>query len=305
MTWTLEQMPDLQGKHALVTGVTGDLGHHTALQLALAGARVTMTGRNEHALKETTNAVAAKAEEASLEMLHLDLADLTSVRRAAAVMLKREDEIDILVNNAGVMATPERRTVDGFELQLGTNHFGHFALTGLLLPILGNARVVTLTSLMHRFARSVPRSDPRMPDRYNRWRAYSQSKLANLQFALELERRARNADLGLVSVAAHPGYAATRLQTTGPQLGGPSMAAYLLAGATRIVGQPAATGALPILYAATLPGIEGGTLVGPAHLMGLRGAPRIAQISRPAKDPVAAAGLWQLSEQATSVTFLS
>jgi NAD(P)-dependent dehydrogenase (short-subunit alcohol dehydrogenase family) len=297
-------MPDLGGRRALVTGVTGGLGHHTALELARAGAHVILTGRNESKLNASAEAIAGELAGADIATVLLDLADLASVRRAAETVLTSTDSLDILVNNAGVMATPSRRTGDGFELQFGTNHLGHFALTGLLSPALHQARVVTVTSLLHRAVRRVPLGDPRTERTYRRWPAYCESKLANLQFALELDRRARAAGLGLTSVAAHPGYTATDLQTTGPQLAGRSLWARVMAVATPVLGQPAATGALPTLYAATRPDLPGGTLVGPSHLMESRGAPKVVGMSRSAQDPVAAARLWQVSEVATGVTFL-
>lgn len=305
MTWKATDMTGLSGRSALVTGVTGDLGRETARELARAGAHVILTARNEEKLAETATAIAAELPQASLDTVVLDLADLSSVRHAAEAVLKDTDTLDILVNNAGVMATPHRRTADGFELQLGTNHLGHFALTGLLLPALGNTRVVTVTSLMHRMARQVPLEDPRRERRYNRWLAYSESKLANLQFALELDRRAKATGLGLTSVASHPGYTATQLQTSGPQLAGRSLWAQVMATATPLVGQQPAMGALPTLYAATVPDLPGGTLVGPSQLLETRGAPKVVGMSGAARDKVAAAGLWRMSEEATGVTFLS
>jgi NAD(P)-dependent dehydrogenase (short-subunit alcohol dehydrogenase family) len=298
-------MPDLHGRTALVTGVTGGLGRHTALELARAGAHVVLTARNERRLADTARAIRDSLGDADLATVRLDLADLSNVRRAADQVLQSTAKLDILVNNAGVMATPYRRTADGFELQLGTNHLGHFALTGLLLPVLEEARVVTVTSLMHRTVRRVPLDDPRSERGYHRWPAYSASKLANLQFTLELDRRARAAGMPLTSVAAHPGFSATELQTTGPQLGGSSPWARVLAAVTPVVGQSAEAGALPSLYAATEPDLSGGTLVGPSRMLGMHGPPKVTGMSGAARDPVAAASLWKLSEDATGVTFLS
>jgi NAD(P)-dependent dehydrogenase (short-subunit alcohol dehydrogenase family) len=226
------------------------------------------------------------------------------VHQAAKQVLKTTDTLDILVNNAGVMATPQRRTVDGFELQLGTNHLGHFALTGLLMPALSNARVVTVSSQMHRVAPRAPLGDPRGKRHYSKWLAYGESKLANLLFMRELDRRARAAGLALTSVAAHPGYSATQLQTSGPQLAGTSLTARVMAAATPLLGQPPAMGALPSLYAASYPRLPGGTYVGPSRVMQMRGAPQVVGMSRAARDDAAAAKLWELSEQATGVTFL-
>jgi len=305
VSWRASDMPNLHGRTALVTGVTGGLGHHTALELARAGAHVILTARNESRLADTARAIGAALGDADLTTVPLDLADLSSVRSAAEQVLHSTEKLDILVNNAGVMATPFRRTADGFELQLGTNHLGHFALTGLLLPALADARVVTVTSLMHRTVRRVPLDDPRTERGYQRWRAYSASKLANLQFTLELDRRARAAGLELTSVAAHPGFAATELQTTGPQLGGSSPWARLLAVVTPVVGQSADAGALPSLYAATEPGLPGGALVGPSRMLGMHGPPKVTGMSGAARDPEAAAMLWKRSEDTTGVTFLS
>jgi NAD(P)-dependent dehydrogenase (short-subunit alcohol dehydrogenase family) len=304
MSWATTDIPDQHGRRALVTGVTGDLGRVTARELARAGAQVILAARNQTALADTARLIAEEVPDARLDTLRLDLADLSSVSAAAEMVLRSTDTLDILVNNAGVMATPYRRTQDGFELQFGTNHLGHFALTGLLLPVLGKARVVTVSSQMHRAATRAPLGDPRAEQRYRRWAAYSESKLANLMFMRELDRRARAADLGLTSVAAHPGYTATRLQTTGPQLGGASLWSRVMAAATPALGQQPDMGALPSLYAATYPDLPGGTYVGPSRFLEMRGAPKLVGMSRLADDAEAGARLWQLSEEATGVTFL-
>ena len=208
--WTLADIPDLTGRRALVTGVTGGLGEHTVLELARKGASVVMTARSQTKLQRAVDDVRRVLPQAELVPLVLDLADLSSVRRAVDEV-RPLGALDLLVNNAGVMATPHRRTADGFELQLGTNHLGHFALTGLLWPQLvaaGSARVVTVSSQMHRLARTVPLGDPRQDTgRYRKWQAYAESKLANLLFAFELERRATAAGVAVHSMAAHPGYA--------------------------------------------------------------------------------------------------
>jgi len=303
--WTASEIPDLHGRRALVTGVTGDLGRETARELARAGAHVILAGRDQTRLAEVAEVLAGDLPKARLDTVLLDLADLSSVRSAADSVLHTTDTLDILVNNAGVMATPRRQTADGFELQLGTNHFGHFALTGLLMPALGSARVVTVSSMMHRAALRPPLGDPREHGRYQRWVAYGESKLANLLFMRELDRRARAAGLSLTSVAAHPGYASTHLQTSGPQMGGRSLSSRVMAAATPVLGQAPEMGALPSLYAATYPGLPGGTFVGPSRWMEMRGTPKVVGMSRAARDDTAAVGLWELSEKATGVTFLS
>ena len=303
--WTLDEIPDLTGKRALVTGVTSGLGEHTVLELARKGCEVVMAARNASKLDAAMTDVRRVLPTASLVPLVVDLADLGAVRRAAAD-IAATGSLDILVNNAGVMATPQLRTVDGFELQFGTNHLGHFALTGLLFPQLAAAeagRVVTVSSLMHRFARTVPLDDPRADNtRYLKWSAYAQSKLANLLFAFELDRRSRAAGFHVTSMAAHPGYASTNLVNAGLGMnGGPDGA--IAAGVTRLVGQSAAMGAQPTLMAATLPGLAGGSYTGPRAPGELRGRPTVVTPSRTARDELLARRLWEFSEKATGVRF--
>jgi NAD(P)-dependent dehydrogenase (short-subunit alcohol dehydrogenase family) len=305
--WTLDEIPDLSGRRALVTGVTSGLGEHTVVELARRGAEVVMAARSAGKLEQAVDAVRRTLPQAVLVPLVVDLADLSSVRRAADEA-GRLGPLDILVNNAGVMATPHRRTADGFELQMGTNHLGHFALTGLLWPQLvaaESARVVTVSSQMHRLARTVPLGDPRHDGghRYERWTAYAQSKLANLLFAFELERRARAAGTRVQSMAAHPGYARTNLQRTGPGMGSGRSRTAILLGTTRLLGQPSDVGALPSLMAATMPGLPGGSYVGPRGPLEARGLPTVVKASRVANDPELARRWWVLSEEATRVHF--
>lgn len=306
-SWTLDEIPDLTGKRALVTGVTAGLGEHTVLELARKGAEVIMAARTESKLTDAVSAVRRAQPQAQVLPLVLDLADLASVRRAAEEAVTY-GPLDILVNNAGVMATPNRRTVDGFDLQFGTNHLGPFAFTGLLLPQLeasGDARVVTVSSLAHHLVRSVPVTDPRVPKkRYRKWAAYGESKLANLLFTFELDRRARLAGLPIVSVAAHPGYAATALISNGLQLAGRNPIGTIADGATRLLGQSSAQGALPSLMAATVPGLPGGTYVGPGGPGEARGAPVIVGTTSSARDEEMATRVWEMSEAATGVRYL-
>jgi NAD(P)-dependent dehydrogenase (short-subunit alcohol dehydrogenase family) len=290
---------------ALVTGVTSGIGEHAVVALARRGFEVVLAARNPGRLETTVATVRAAAPDAQVRGLVLDLADLASVRRAAAEAADL-GPLDVLVNNAGVMATPHRRTVDGFELQLGTNHLGHFALTGLLLPALlasGDARVVSVSSLAARMARSVPTGDLREPGRYRKWAAYAGSKLANLLFTVELDRRARAADAPLTAVAAHPGYAATNLVDSGLNLDRRRVDGAIGIAFTRLVGQSAEAGALPLVMAATEPGLEGGTYVGPGGPFELGGPPRVVQMPRRAYDEELAARLWEASERATGVGF--
>jgi NAD(P)-dependent dehydrogenase (short-subunit alcohol dehydrogenase family) len=303
--WTLNEIPDLTGRQALVTGVTSGLGENTVLELARKGARVVMAARSETKLRATIDDTHKTLPHADLVPLLVDLADLSSVRRAAEEAAGL-GPIDILINNAGVMATPFRRTVDGFELQFGTNHLGHFALTGLLFPQLAKAeaaRVVTVASQAHRIARTVPLEDPRNDKRhYRKWGAYAESKLANLLFAFELDRRARATGTNVSSMAAHPGYAATAL-FSGLNLDGTKPDGAIVVGASRLLGQPSEMGAQPSLMAATMPGLPGGSYVGPDGFAEMRGRPTLVKASRTARDEALARSLWQVSEEATHVSF--
>jgi NAD(P)-dependent dehydrogenase (short-subunit alcohol dehydrogenase family) len=303
--WSAADIPDQRGRRVVVTGANSGIGLATARELARAGASVILacrdTGRGEAALA----AIRADVPGADVAVGRLDLTDLASVRAFAET---QQAPLDVLINNAGVMATPPRRTVDGFELQLATNHLGHFALTGLLLDRLldadGESRVVTLASVAHRFAH-IDFADLQRERSYQSWSVYAQSKLANLLYAYELQRRidAAHASAALVSVAAHPGYAATALTTSGAQLDGPSLVARFIGLVDPIIGQTAAKGALPILYAATVPELAGGSYVGPGGPLELWGHPSLVDSSTASKDPDTARRLWEASEALTGVAF--
>ncbi|MGB9375907.1 MAG: oxidoreductase [Mycobacteriales bacterium] len=302
--WTAADITDQNGRTALVTGANSGLGFQTAVQLAEHGAHVLLgvrdIPRGEQALARLTKAVPG----AAAELVALDLADQASIRAAADDVSQRVEKLDILVNNAGVMATPYRRTVDGFEQQLGTNHLGHFALTGLLLPSLLAApapRVVTVSSLAH--AAGVIDFDDLQSERsYNPMTAYAQSKLANLLFAGELDRRAQASGSHLVSVAAHPGVAATNLMRGRPGEGG-RIRGLLFGLGFRIAGQSDARGAWSQLYAATAPDVAGGQYVGPGLFGEWRGSPVQVDRSAAAKDLSYGTWLWEVSEQLTGVSF--
>jgi NAD(P)-dependent dehydrogenase (short-subunit alcohol dehydrogenase family) len=302
MPWTAEDIPDLSGRRAVVTGANSGLGLQIALQLARHGAAVTLAVRDAGKGEDAAARIRSDAPDAALEVAQLDLADLASVREFAGAW---DGELDLLVNNAGVMALPRRTTADGFEMQLGTNHLGHFALTGLLLPALlerSGARVVTMSSGAHQMGRI--RFDNLQGERhYQRWLAYAQSKLANLLFAFELARRATLADLDLVSVAAHPGYAATNLQSQGARMDGSRVKALVAELGNRLFAQSDAQGALPALYAATMPDVVGGEYFGPDGRSGMRGHPTRAQTAKSARDPELAARLWAVSEELTGVAY--
>jgi len=304
--WRLEDIPDQEGRTILVTGTTlGGLGHHTALELARRGARVILAGRGAERLSETEKAIREEVDSPRLEQLLVDLADQGSIRRAA---LEAESfgPIDVLVNNAGVMGTPYQRTVDGLELQMATNHFGPFLLTGLLMPQLvasEAATVVTVSSLMHRVARSAPLDDPRQPPgRYARWPTYSRSKLANLLFTYELDRRARRAEKPVKALAAHPGFAGTHLAANGQYGRSSGGLASILDAGVRAVSQPAHMGAWPTLMAATAD-LPGSTYCGPSGWAEQRGLPAVVRSTRLSHDEAAQRRLWEISEDTTGVRY--
>ena len=297
--WDATRIPDQTGRTAVVTGANSGLGLVTARELARRGAQVVLACRNldkgRAALDTCERAVAGAAP----ELEELDLASLTSVHAFAERFKEDHDGLDMLVNNAGVMAPPRRRTADGFELQFGTNHLGHFALTGHLLPVMegrDDARVVTLSSTVHKFGR-IAFYNLNGDRRYFRWRAYGQSKLANLLFALELDRRLRAADSTVKSLAAHPGYAATNLQTAAP----PLFDRIVMKLSTAVVAQSDEMGALPTLFAATQPGLEGGMYIGPDGPGEQRGYPKVVQPNKAARDEQTARRLWEVSEELTGV----
>lgn len=284
----------LDGRVAVVTGANSGLGFETALSLASQGARVVMACRNQEKGTRALDEVRAKAPGSSVSLASLDLASLDSVRSFAADFTKENQHLDILVNNAGVMALPERTlTGDGFEMQFGTNHLGHFALTGLLLHALlrsPSPRVITVTSFAHRTGR-IHFSDLQAEHGYRKWGAYGQSKLANLLFSMELARLADASGSPLVSAAAHPGFAATHLQD------GTSF------GPLRVFARTPAQGVIPIVYAATSPDVRGADFFGPGVVPGKREKTIKAIPSFMARDEKVARRLWEVSEDLTGVTY--
>ncbi len=302
MSWSAKEIPDQRGRVAVVTGANSGLGLETARELARAGARVVGTARDERKAESTRTVILGDVGDADLDLRILDLASLDSVREFAAAVAAEHGRVDVLVNNAGVMMPPRSETADGFELQFGTNHLGHFALTGLLLDALaagGASRVVTVSSLEHRPGK-LDWDDLQSESGYSPRGAYQQSKFANAVFGLELDRRLRAAGLPVISVLAHPGYSDTNLQSSGPT--GPIKA--LLAVGNKVLAQGADRGALPQLFAATAPAVQGGQFFGPDGFMQGRGGPTEVQPVGRARDEQAAKRLWEVSEQLTGVSYL-
>ncbi|MQY24715.1 oxidoreductase [Nocardia aurantia] len=286
--WDTSNIPDQSGRTVIVTGANSGLGAVTARALAAAGAQVIMACRDEVKARAVANSIGERAQ-----VRRLDLADLSSVREFAASI----DRADVLINNAGVMAVPLRRTADGFEMQIGTNHLGHFALTGLLLDKIAD-RVVTVASGAHIIGKIDAADLNWERRRYNRWAAYGQAKLANLLFTYELQRRLTAAGSSKLALASHPGYAATDLQSHTETF----MDKVMVVG-NRVLAQSAEMGALGSLYAATATDVAPGGYYGPTGLGGARGYPVACKSSAASRDEVTAGRLWELSEQLTKVTF--
>ena len=295
--WTSDDVPGQQGRLAVVTGANTGLGFETAKVLATRGASVVLAVRDIEKGERAAARIAAAAPGANITVQRLDLTSLHSIRAAATELRAKHPRIDLLINNAGVMFTPKQTTRDGFELQFGTNHLGHFALTGLLLeqmlPVPGS-RVVTVSSLAHRVRARINFDDLQAERSYSRVRAYSQSKLANLLFTYELQRRLSGAG-NTIAVAAHPGLADTELTRNSP-----AIAAFFYA---HVMSQKAAMGALPVLRAATDPAVVGGQYYGPRRFFGARGYPKLTKSSKRSHDAAIQRRLWTVSEQLTGITF--
>ena len=305
MPWTEADLPTLTGRRVIVTGANSGLGRETARALAEHGAAVTMAVRTPAKGEEAAAAIRAGSPQAQVEVRELDLASLASVRAfAESWSAANPDGLDLLINNAGVMAIPRRTTEDGFEMQFGTNHLGHFALTGLLLPALTavpNSRVVTVSSQAHRAGR-IDFDDPMGQRRYGKWKAYGQSKLANLLFTSELQRRLDRTGSSIRAVAAHPGFAATDLVFDRVPAHR-SVRDRVIGWGTGTLAQSAQMGALPTLYAATMPDLPGDSYIGPDGWMEQKGHPKRVDRSSAAKDRAAAERLWTLSEECTGVRY--
>lgn len=301
MGWSRADIPDLSGKVAVVTGANGGLGLETADALAAKGAHVLMAVRDQDKAAAAVDRIRAATPGAHLDLVPLDLAFLASVREAADRIAALTGSLDLLVNNAGVMAMPERRTADGFEMQLGVNHLGHWALTAHLMPLLlaaPAARVVSVTSTAHHMGRVIDPRNPHLHGRYEPWRAYGQSKLANYHFALGLQREFERVGVAAQSLMAHPGLTNTDLQSRTVREGGGGAAGSAAHWVTARAGMAPADGALPQLRAATDPWARGGELYGPRWIN--TGPPVRLPLFRPGADG-AIAILWQVSERETGV----
>ena len=298
--WTTADIPDQSGRVVVVTGANTGLGYHTAAALAVHGARVVLAVRSlDKGNAALSRIVAAKAD-VDVTLTQLDLSSLASVRRAADELRSTYPRIDLLINNAGVMWTPKELTADGFELQFGTNHLGHFALTGLLLEhmvTVPGSRVVTVSSLGHRMRAAIHFDDLQWEHNYSRIGAYGQSKLANLLFTYELQRLLSAGKAPTIAVAAHPGGSATELARNVPRILRP------LNALAPLLFQSAEAGALPTLRAATDPTVEGGQYYGPDGLGEQRGHPKLVQSSAQSHDADLQRRLWSVSEELTGVKF--
>ncbi|HET8863325.1 MAG TPA: oxidoreductase [Solirubrobacterales bacterium] len=302
MSWGAADIPDLTGRTAVVTGANGGLGLETARALAGAGATVVMAARNREKAAEAEADIRRGVPDAALEVVRLDLGSLGSVCAAAEQILASHGTIEILVNNAGVMGIPERRTADGFEMQFGVDHLGHFALTALLMPALLRAeaaRIVTVTSTAHHMGRAVNPKNPHLEGRYGPWRAYGQAKLANFHFGLGLDRRLRQAGAPAASLVAHPGLSNTELQAVSVEETGGGLSQRFFLGLARSTGMSPAEGALSQLRAATDPAAKGGQFYGPLFVN--NGPPVRKPILRRLGMRRAIDRLWEVSERETGL----
>jgi NAD(P)-dependent dehydrogenase (short-subunit alcohol dehydrogenase family) len=302
LSWNVADIPDLSGETAVVTGANGGLGLATAQALAGAGATVVMAARDQEKAAQAEAEIRREAPDASLEIVALDLGSLASVREAAERILDGHATVDVLVNNAGVMGIPERRTADGFEMQLGVDHLGHFALTALLMPALlgaSGARIVTVTSTAHHMGRAVDPENPHLHGRYGPWRAYGQAKLANFHFGLGLHHLLEDAGASAASLIAHPGLSNTELQAVSVEETGGGLSQRFFHSLAGTAGMSAADGARSQLRAATDPGAKSGEFYGPLFVN--NGPPVRKPVLRRLGMKRAVARLWEVSERETGL----
>lgn len=304
--WMITNIPNQQGKVVVITGANSGIGYESALALAGKGAQVILAVRNEQKGRAALQTIKGAFPKANAEVMLLDLASLDSVRNFAEEFKTKYNRLDVLLNNAGMMAIPFDKTMDGFEMQFGINHLGHFALTGLLLPILLKtpaSRIVTVSSYNHLLGR-LDFDNLDGSRGYGPWTAYNQTKLANLLFAYELQRKLKAMGAELISVGTHPGYTATNLQFAGPRLSGSTVMRSVMKLGNVLLGQSAEIGALPLIYASVAPNIRGGDYTGPKDMFGLWGYPKIARSNGRSHDIPSAKKLWEVSEQMTGIHYL-
>lgn len=302
--WNVRDIPDQHGRSVVVTGANSGIGYAAARELARRGAHVVLACRSAERGAAALERMSAEVPDGDIELMRLDLGDLGSVREFAHAYAQASDRLDLLVNNAGVMAVARSRTADGFETQFGTNHLGHFALTGLLLPALlatPGARVVTVSSTMHLRA-NIDIDDLNSERKYGRWLAYGRSKTANLLFTHELARRLAANGSEVIAAAAHPGYASTNLQTAGPSAEGRKGVERFMRIGNRFFAQSAEAGALPTLYAATAPDVRPDSFIGPSFVM-WRGTPAPSLRASWTRNDRAGERLWAASEELTGITY--
>lgn len=303
MAWTEHDIPNQQGKTILVTGANSGLGFHTSRALAAAGARVLMACRSADKAQAARAQILQQVPQADLQILSLDLASLASVKACTQLVLDSTDQLDTLINNAGIMAVPYAQTEDGFEMQIGTNHFGHFALTLGLLPLLNKApaaRVVSVSSMAHNWTPGLDFDDLDWTRRkYRRWQAYGDSKIANLYFSFELGRRLAGSTVTVA--AAHPGYSDTHLQYVAAERKNSTLERAVMWLGNTLFAQPADRGALPSMYAATAADVISGDYIGPDGFQQTRGYPRKVGSNRRSRKRDIAARLWEVSEQRTGL----
>ena len=304
--WTMADMPSQAGKIAVVTGGNSGLGYETVLALAGKGAQVVLACRNLDKGTQARAQVLTQVPQATIEVMALDLSSLASIRVFAEAYRARYDKLDLLINNAGVMAPPRQETADGFELQFGTNHLGHFALTGLLLDLMARtpgSRIVNVTSSAQ-YMGKINFADLQSEQSYSRYGAYSQSKLANVMFTFELQRRLKAAGVDAISATAHPGISATNLQKNTVSISESGLEGVVYGLMMPLFAQSQAQGALPQLYAATMPEVKGGDHFAPNGFMEMRGYPKRKPAAKAAYNEVEAKRLWQVSESLTGIRYL-
>lgn len=303
--WTATDIPDQTGKTIIVTGANSGLGLETSRELARHGAHVILACRTASKAEAAMEDIKSDQPNAKLTFLPLDLSSLESVKQFVATFQEQHDKLDVLCNNAGVMALPYRKTAEGFEMQFGTNHIGHFALTGLLLDTLlatPNSRIVNVSSLAHTMGK-IKFKDINHTKSYNRWLAYGQSKLANLLFTYELHRKLQAKGAGTICIACHPGYTSTNLQQAASRMSGSKLSERLWGIVNGIFAQTTAAGAWTNLYACTVPTLEGGDYVGPKGFLELRGYPGKVKSNKRSHNKEDAQRLWEYSVEQTQIAY--